>query len=306
MMLLRIVIVVTCVLTSLCSSQSSVLDDEMVELSLLAARLCKAMGSQVLSSFPGAMLYIDGPYTALFYENDDYCFLAIDTTTRTDLRDWWNNADPTTEKICPSDGNGKCCKARAGFQRSYAAPDYRDALDQEVIDCHKGGKEVVITGHSAGGAVAAVAAVGLYMTDPTIITFGQPASLVGDCPVVNTDKYYRFANTKVNKGNNLDYDPVPAITLTVGSTQIGKLFIMGDDTDNVVRYGNENTPSIISWGHDVDAHYLTEYLDRLTSYQGKDLGTDGWATGFSCNIDEECKSGKCGEFSWYWSSGKCR
>jgi hypothetical protein len=290
----------------MCLAQSSVLDRETLQLSLLAARLCRAVESEDLTDFPSASIYRDYPYAALFYEYENYCFLVPDTTERGDLNDWWTNIDPTTARVCPNDGIGECCTGRAGFVRSYVNTDYKNELEQQISDClNSGEKELVITGHSAGGATATVAHVVWSQANPIVITFGQTASLVGNCSVINTDRYYRFANTIVNENSNLDYDPVVGVTLTVGAAQVGDLFLMGDDQDNVVRFSSGTAPSFMNWGFDVDSHYLFKYIDRLESYQDKDLGTDGWAAGFYCNVDEECKSGKCEGWTWYWSSGKC-
>jgi hypothetical protein len=93
-------------------------------------------------------------------------------------------------------------------------------------------------GHSAGGAIAAVAAVAMDDTKPTIITFGDPGSIIGSCSPVNAGKYYRFANTIKDTQGTLDYDPIPYYNWS--ADQRGKLFIMGDDANNVVYYGDGN------------------------------------------------------------------
>ena len=270
-------------------------------------KLNEALRTENLSEFPTAKLYIDGSDAALFYQDATHCFAAFDSTTASDIMDWLKNIDPTVGRICALDNASDCCSARKGFKAAYSHPSYKTNLENDVLTCMNEGKEVVLTGHSAGGATAAVAAVALRETNPTIITFGQPASIVGDCPVINEDKYYRFVNTDVNQRNNLDYDPVPSLTFTIGSLQLGNLFLVCDDVNNVVHFGSGNTPSIINWGFDPEAHEAPRYLARLVKYQGKgDLGTNGWATGFACNLDEECDSGQCAGWPWYWSSGKCR
>jgi len=113
-------------------------------------------------------------------------------------------------------------------------------------------------------------------------------------------------NTDVNRGGDLDYDPVPFLTLTSGAKQMGQLLLMGEDTSNVVVYSNGEVPSMMSWGIDVAAHFYFNYIDRLNAYQGKGgLSTRGWAKDFACNVDEECESEKCGGSLSYWKSGTC-
>lgn len=292
-------------MASLCQS-APVLDAEMVALSLLAMKLCLVIESQDLTGYEeGSTLFVDGSDAVLFYENEEYCFLACDTTSRYDIQDWMKNLDLGVSQIDYGDQPGEFCRTRNGYRRAYEEPSYRAALEQEVIDCHSRGKQVVLTGHSKGGATASVAGVALSHTDPYIITFGQPPSIVGDCPVVNPDKYYRFENTIINRGlgKHIDYDPVPQ--MKAQANHIGTVFILGEDTNNVVEYGDGATsPSIIKWGLDVDAHFSGGYIKRLESYQGKDLGY-GWDTGFLCNLNEECKSGTCKGGWWFGTSGKC-
>lgn len=282
------------------------LDEDMMELSLLSMDLCLAVESQVLGDFAdSSTLYIDGPNAALVYESNDYCFFAPDTTTRYDIQDWNKNLDLTVSSISYGTDSGESCQVRNGYRRAYQEPSYRGALEQEIRDCHSRGKQVVLTGHSMGGAVASVAAIPLHDVNPMIITFGQPPAIVGDCPVIDADKYFRFENTKLNQGLSLhiDYDPVPQFRAQ--ANQIGSIFILGEDTNNVVGYGDGTSPSIIKYGLDVDAHFSAAYRARLVSYQGKSIGTDGWNTGFRCNLNEECKSGKCNGGWWFGTSGRC-
>ena len=277
----------------------------MIKLSLLAMDLCIAVESQELGDFAdNSILHIDGSDAALVYESNDYCFLACDTTTRYDMNDWMKNLDLTVSSISYGTA-GESCQTRNGYRRAYQDPFYTSDLEQEIRDCHSRGKQVVLTGHSMGGATCSVAAVPLHDTNPIIITFGQPPAIVGDCPVINADQYFRFENTILNRGftRHVDYDPVPQ--LKAQANHIGTVFILGEDTNNVVEYGDGTSPSIVKWGVDVEAHFSRSYRARLESYQGKSIGTDGWATGSWCNINDECKSGRCKGGWWIGTSGKC-
>jgi hypothetical protein len=222
------------------------------------------------------------------------------------LADWGKNLDPSSSEVCALP-NGPCCMARRGYARAYNTPSYKETLEAELTDCYSSGRQVILAGHSAGGATANVAAVVLSAFDPLVITFGQPASLVGDCPMINQDEYYHWVNTDVNHGGrNLDYDPVPDLTVTAGAKQVGQRIVMSDDTKNVVLYRNGKAPSIGSWGADLGAHNSDRYLKRLKKYQSKALETNGWAADFRCNVDEECLSNNCSGDPSYWRSGKCQ
>jgi hypothetical protein len=145
----------------------------------------------------------------------------------------------------------------------------------------------VLVGHSQGAAIAAVAAVALDDTNPTIITFGDPGSIIGSCSPIDVEKYYRFANTVEDAQGTLDYDPVPYYNGL--ADQRGKLFIMGDDPNNVVYFGDGNGPNIFQFGYQFKAHSSSRYVSRLQSYRDKSvIGTDGWVDGFACNVDKEC------------------
>lgn len=258
----------------------------------------------------GAKLYKDGSNAALLVKEDGYCFVIFDTTESFSMADWSKNIDPRTSEICSLPNERYCCDARRGYVRAYSKPDYKVSLDEAIIiECFSKGHDVILSGHSAGGATAAVAAVALDEINPTVITFGQPASLVGDCSVINEDRYYHWVNTDLNNsGRNLDYDPIPDLSLTSGTRHYGHRIVMGNDKENVVVYRDGEVPGMVDWGFDAWAHESDEYIDRLKQYDGS-LGTDGWKAGLACNIDDECISKKCeretGDPS-YWRSGTCQ
>ena len=299
-------LLLTALLASLIYSGSATVDEKIVTLSLRAMELVEKLRDKSKDGLPDATLYKDDSDAALLVKENGYCFAIFDTTEALSLEDWMKNIDTASEEICVL-GGGPCCMARRGYQRAYTKPDYRASLDVAIIDCFGEGYDIVLAGHSAGGAIASVAAVALGEMNPLLLTFGQPASIVGDCDVIDEDKYYHWMNTDVNGGgDNLDYDPVPDLTLTAGAKKYGQLILMGEDRSNVVCYKSGNAPSMMSWGFDVWAHSSNFYLERMNGYQGRgDLSTKGWDIGFACNVDEECRSGTCGDSS-YWRSGTCK
>lgn len=190
---------------------SLILDEATIDFSVTAARLSWALIFEDYTGFSSTTFYEDGSDAAVFYESDTHCYVAFDGTTKLDPQDWNKNLDLSIDDICPignEQGGGECCRARNGHEEGYTKPAYRTELDNRVIQCYNNGeKEVVLTGHSLGGAIATAAGVALTSVEPAIITFGSQPTIVGECPFINTEKYLRYVNTDVNHfGTNLDYD----------------------------------------------------------------------------------------------------
>lgn len=300
----------------LASAVTADVPERIVQISLRAMELVEALKDQNMAELTDARLFVNGSDAALLAKEDGNCYAIFDTTEAFSLADWGKNIDPATAEICSLPHDKVCCKARRGYQQAYVLPSYRASLDVGIMMCYEQGYEIILVGHSAGGAIASVAAVALSEMDPTILTFGQPAALVGNCSVINEEKYYHWVNTDVNTGwlswggdenLNLDYDPVPDLTLTTGSQHVGQLLVMGNDEENVVLYRNGKTPNMMTWGFDAMAHSSSQYIERLESFQDKgDLGTAGWSKDFVCNVNEECRSGTCGGTTSYFKSGTCQ
>jgi hypothetical protein len=251
---------------------SVTLDNNLIDLSIRAMELFTAV--QGYNSVSGGNLYIDGPNAALFVKEDNYCFLVFDST-KPDIEDWWQNLDPYESEICSP--SGECCTTRNGFRRAYTDAYYTATLENDLRTCmyECPDCEAVITGQSQGGAIATVAAIALEDINSTIIAFGAPGSIIGDCSPIDVNKYYRFLNTVVDGQGNLNYDPVPY--LNMNADHRGNLFIMGDDRENVVYYGDGGGPSSLMFGYQYEAHRIDLYLHRMKNYLNKgDLGTDGW------------------------------
>lgn len=200
-----------------------VLDEKLIDLSRRTMELAAELQKDD-PLVPGGIVYIDEPDSALFLREDNYCF-AIFRGTTPNIVDWLQNLNPFTGRVC-STKHGDCCTTRLGFQQAYELPYYKDELESNVRLCKDECKDcqVIFAGHSQGGAIASIAAIAMDDMDPTILAFGQPGSIIGDCPSINTDNYYRFVNTVLD-GRNVNYDPVPYLNLN--SDHRGHLFVMG-------------------------------------------------------------------------------
>ena len=129
----------------------------------------------------------------------------------------------------------------AGLFAAYNT-DYRDKMEQSLRECAKDciNKDecVVLTGHSQGGAIAAVAAVYLADLNPLVFTFGQPPTIDLPCPVITSERWYRFINTKsVEQGViGITYDPIP-FAPSMGIDSWGHMIILSDDKSHVAYIG---------------------------------------------------------------------
>jgi Lipase (class 3) len=76
-----------------------------------------------------------------------------------------------------------------------------------------GRKQLVLTGHSQGGATAEVASIEMSDYNPLVITFGSPVFQKSNnqgytsCSLIQPEHIWRFINTETIK-NRLHYDPV--------------------------------------------------------------------------------------------------
>ena len=196
-----------------------VLSKEIMDLVLTAAKLSKLAYAEEEPSDSetvdySAFGYYDAePDQALTAKTKDgYCFVSFRGTSMT-WEDWKQNLDMGTKEICVNIDAAveKCCTSRKGFYEAYNT-DYRAEVEKAVRDCAETCDDkdecVVITGHSQGGAIAAVAALYLADLNPYIITFGQPVTLDAPCDLITSDRMYRFVNTKETDTIGIAYDPV--------------------------------------------------------------------------------------------------
>ena len=258
---------------SVVSAATELLDENMMALSIRAMELFTVVHSQDNSSLEGSNLYVDGPNAALSFTEDNYCFAVFDGTTPT-VEDWWQNLDPYESSIC-SFTSKDCCTTRQGFRRAVTNSNFTELLAQDVINCTTTCPEceVVISGQSQGGALANVFAIAYMQNlDPTIIAFGPPGSIQGECSPLNLEKVYVFVNTGIDKDGFLFYDPVPSLNWQ--TEQRGHWFVMGEDKENVVFYEDNEAPDLFAtlanlpFGYNYDAHRIATIFVAWKSMAG--------------------------------------
>jgi pimeloyl-ACP methyl ester carboxylesterase len=171
-----------------------------------------------------------------------YCFAAFRGTTLR-LDDWRQNFLLGTEQVCKgSKGDKECCFTRKGFYPAYNTVYKRDletALRECAGYCSDPEGCVVLTGHSQGAAIAAVAALYLSDLNPYVITFGQPLTVDQPCPLIHSQRYYRYVNSKDSVEGRVDgisYDPVPFLPVD-GMDSFGHMIILPSDNTGVAYIG---------------------------------------------------------------------
>jgi hypothetical protein len=155
------------------------------------------------------------------------------------IRDWGDNANVLNGQKCG-------CSVRRGFLDMYNNPKYiaefRKSVKQCVHSCSGSNCELVLTGHSQGGALAVIAAIDLHVHNPYVFTFGAPAAVHRPCNYLNEDRIYQYKNT-VAYNDRLHYDIVSVLPLA--DTDIGRHFILGDGTQSVAHFA-DTPPGLIN------------------------------------------------------------
>jgi hypothetical protein len=268
--------------------------------------------------FSGSTRYEDGIDAAILVKLDNKCIVAFQATTASIL-DWIQNI-PFHESIEFLSATGKACRTQRGFHNAYFKVDYLDTLHQDIRDCISacpdGDCELILTGSSQGGAVAAVAAVAMDDLHPRLITFGQPATLFDvengtSCSdIIPQERYIRFVNTAERPLNTLpgqhqssanvtvlQYDPVVMLPARFNATDhLGNLILLGDGkSSHLALYPQgqreDVPPSLFA---NFDTHLMVAYIakfQKILEQAGEDpVAVDGFLDSAMCNYDSECQS----------------
>ena len=250
------------------------------------------------------------PDQALFAKTtvggNDYCFGVFRGTTMT-LVDWKQNVEPGSHEVCVDlgDDQNHCCTTRKGFYDAYTT-SYVKEIEVQLRDCAKSctNKDecLVLTGHSQGGAVAAVAGLVFADLNPYVITFGQPNTIATPCSIVTSERWFRFVNTKSSPSVGITYDPVP-FSPGLGTGSFGHMIVLGDDSSGVAYIGLDAqdffSPLNVAG---FEAHSMISttaypgYLDRLDALMTNatyPIRNNGYVAGSLCSQDKECESNTC-------------
>ena len=189
------------------------------------------------------------------------------------------------------------CSVTQGILNAYNDV-FRSDLEEDVRSCMTSCPDcnLLITGHSQGGAIANAAGVLFesYGYSPYVITYGQPPVLGSECRVDHW-KWFRFIHA-IPGTFRLQYDLVPMIRST-GTFYGHEIVVSSDDPTSVDYVGIDEHVDKTPWN--VVAHFSNGYVAALTAVRdnGFPMHTNGFRSGAQCTMDAECASGSC---AWRW------
>jgi hypothetical protein len=206
-------------------------------------------------------------------------------------------------------GKKHCCTTHSGFYTAYHA-GYLVELEAAIRKCAKTCQNpdecVVFTGHSQGGAIAAVAGLAMADLNPYVITFGQPATIDAPCDMISSERWYRFVNTKSSDDIGIAYDPVPFVP-GLGADFFGHMIILGEDPTGVAYIGLDANNAFGPLNTFGEAHSMIAahgvpfpgYADRLKALLENTsdfpIQADGFSNHAQCTDSSECLSKNCGQ-----------
>jgi hypothetical protein len=238
--------------------------------------------------------------------SDGHCYVAFRGTSLT-FDDWGQNIQIGMKELCIDiAGSTECCTSRVGFFDAYDTI-YRKDVEDRVRKCASQCKDkddcVVITGHSQGGAIAAVAAVFLADLNPYVITFGQPPTIDAPCVVLTSDRIFRFVNTK-QTNTGVAYDPVP-MAPGLGADHFGNMVVLGDDPTGIAFIGLDARDFLQPFLNGIEAHFMQGngtypgYNDRIVALTAPNatypIRSNGFVPGSLCSVNKECETNECGK-----------
>jgi hypothetical protein len=258
--------------------------------------------------------YIEEPDQAIVAKKEGRCYLAF-RGTNANIDDWLQNAglgDADIYKDNIDTGNAAdSCEARGGFADFLSSgPVARGRADlQDCYDtCADPDDCLVITGHSQGGAISALAAITTFSLNPIVVTFGQPPSVDPDCPFIDNTRFYRYVNWLQDPGQDDDigFDLVVyAPNWISGSVHYGFNVLVGEDPTNVYYggFGDDVEFNPSRFDNKAAAHTMSEadysYQSRIKALLDNlpDIGTDGSIEGTICKdaYMELCEANSCVE-----------
>lgn len=274
-----------------------------------------------LAEFESIRFYTEEPDQAILAKSGGRCYVAF-RGTNIDVDDWLQNLNLGDATVYKDNDNSTepGCEARAGFAEFLTATPVEQGIEdlaECISTCEDQDDCLVITGHSQGGAIAALASITLFSYNPIVVTFGQPPTLDPDCPYIPSERYYRYVNSMqdLDEEDDMGFDPVPyAPALVSGSAHYGYYILLSEDPANVKYLGFNNdyefVPSL-STDAKIAAHTINAepfaYETRIANLLGSfpNVGTDGFTAGNICEDSymDLCFSGSCVEFQCVPSGG---
>jgi hypothetical protein len=201
---------------------------------------------------------------------DGYCLVSF-RGTEISVEDWSQNLAISEVDVCAdtvtTGTEQSCCTTREGFYDAYNTY-YRTELELSIRNCASlclnPDDCVVLAGHSRGGSVALLAAIVLADINPIVITFGQAPTVITPCPLLTSDRIYRYINTEQNELLGITYDPIP-MTPRLGMSHVGNMIVLSiDDKTGVAFMGLDSDHSFNPLLLGVNSHYMMSSETRDT------------------------------------------
>jgi len=220
------------------------------------------------------------------------------------------------------------CHVHQGYYNAYQDFEYKLQIESFVQSCQTDCPQcqVVLTGHSQGGAIASVVGVLWKDKNPYVETFGAPQALgegcldfvVSDENNGNDCRWTHFVMSRpATTSNGLSYDAVPMIFPHLFGNAakyapfgfIGhEIFLSTDDPTSTVYTGFNRHRFAMPYTGEAHAEELYstvfEALSEITQSTAKSIPTTGFVDGTICNRDDECRSGFCQQ-SFFLSRRRC-
>jgi hypothetical protein len=195
------------------------------------------------------------------------------------------------------------CVVRQGFYRSVFTvyyPLYRQAIDDCRNTCVESGGEpcpLILSGLSAGGASAVVAAIDLREMNPLTLNLGGMRTIVlkdddeFPCNDIDRNRQFRFVNTKDE--NHHDYDMIATQQYLPNVYHVGHSVFL-DDTNYPMAYTGLND-NLERRPRNIWIHLVWHYQDRMQQIMDIDeqcypIPVGSWPLEHNCGYDDECGS----------------
>lgn len=270
--------------------------------------------------------YTDDPDRALVAKKEGVCYGIFRGSDPT-LEDWSQNFDTRPADVCrtgPWDAHNittttatgdqeRCCRVTQGFYDAYHTT-YQDVFEADLracaASCRSDGPnstavtkddhcDVVLAGHSQGGAVAVIAALSVTELRPLVLTFGQPPVLLEPvCPLLDPTRVVRYVNSVHNNLLQARYfDPVPFLSDFVGYFVGHTVLLSGSEHGGAAWLGlNFQTFATPQLDLTARSHASRSYASSIRALTRGDapLRCDGFTDGTTCaDADFLCRSDRC-------------
>lgn len=268
--------------------------------------------------------YNEGADQAIVAEKDGVCY-GVFRGSDPNLNDWKQNFDVRESHICQNISwenydvgkEEQCCKVTRGYYDAYHA-NYRENFEADLRACaqscdesHDSPCNLILAGHSQGGAIAIISAMYLSDLKPVVITFGQPPVLLDHrCTLIDSSRVLRFINS-VNIGNIRSFDPIPFLS-NIYADFLGHTVLLsgseGGTAPGGIAYLGLDFQKFNSMHLDLStrAHTTTSYINSIRAILNVDvdnvsitnplfpIASNGFSDGTTCaNSDFICASKRC-------------